>query len=139
MKRRASNISSPPACAITAPIAAALGRLDELPSLLAAASQADIDAALDLAVINNRIEAAKLALQAGASPDRFSSQHSHSQPLHQAALHDNVELLELLIAHGARLDVVDLLWGGTPLGWARYGRKPPHPATIAFLERQMER
>ena len=109
---------------ITAPIAAALGRLDELPSLLAAASQADIDAALDLAVINNRFEAAKLALQAGASPDRFSSQHSHSQPLHQAALHDNVELLELLIAHGARLDVVDLLWGGTPLGWARYGRSP---------------
>jgi ankyrin repeat protein len=118
----------------TAPVAAALDRLDVLPRLLAVASQEEIDVALDLAVINNRLEAARLALRAGANPDRFSSQHAHSQPLHQAALHDNVELLELLIAHGARLDVVDRLWGGTPLGWARYGRKPPCAATIAFLE-----
>lgn len=116
---------------MTAPVAAALGRLDVLPGLLRVASQKQVDEALDLAVINDRIEAARLALQAGAIPDRFSSQHRHSQPLHQAALHDNVAMLELLIAHGARLDVIDSLWGGTPLGWARHGG---NKAATAYLE-----
>ena len=103
---------------LTAPVAAALDRLDVLPELLRAASPAEIEEALDLAVINNRTAAARMALEAGADPDRFASQHRHSQPLHQAALHDNVELVELLLAHGARPDVVDTLWGATPAGWA---------------------
>jgi ankyrin repeat protein len=121
---------------MTAPIAAALGRSDALSDLLASASQQQIDEALDLAVINNRLDAARMALEAGANPDRNSSQHRHSQPLHQAALHDNVELLELLIAHGARLDAVDELWGGTPLGWAKYaGAKSP--SVIAYLQERM--
>lgn len=122
--------------ALTAPIAAALDRRDVLPELLSAATQADIDAALDLAVINNRTEAARLALQAGANPDRFSSQHGHSQPLHQAALHDNIALLDMLVAAGARVDAVDTLWGGTPLGWARHGG---NAAAIAWLEGRMRR
>jgi len=121
--------------AMTAPIAAALGRQDVLPGLLRAASQRQIDEALDLAVINNRTESARLALEAGATPNRFSSQHSNSQPLHQAALHDNVAMLELLISHGAGLDVVDTLWGGTPLGWARHsGNKE----AIAYLEGRLK-
>jgi len=122
--------------ALTAPIAAALDRRDVLPDLLGATTQADIDAALDLAVINNRTEAARLALQAGANPNRFSSQHRHSQPLHQAALHDNVAMLEMLVAAGARPDAVDTLWGGTPLGWARHGG---NAAAIAWLESRMRR
>lgn len=109
---------------LTAPVAAALDRLDVLPELLRAASQAQIDEALDLAVINNRTVAARLALEAGANPDRFASQHRHSQPLHQAALHDNVELVELLMAHGAKPDVVDTLWGATPAGWAWHAGNP---------------
>ncbi|NWG22907.1 MAG: ankyrin repeat domain-containing protein, partial [Pseudorhodoplanes sp.] len=121
---------------MTAPIAAALGRTDALPDLLKSASQREIDEALDLAVINNRLDAARMALAAGANPDRKSSQHRHSQPLHQAALHDNVALLELLIAHGARLDAVDDLWGGTPLGWAMHaGAKSP--SVIAYLQERM--
>ncbi len=116
---------------MTAPIAAALDRLDALPALLRVAGQAEIDEALDLAVINNRTEAARLALAAGARPDRASSQHRHSQPLHQAALHDNVELVTLLMSHGAQPDAVDELWGGTPAGWARHaGNK----AVLACLE-----
>jgi hypothetical protein len=122
--------------AMTAPIAAALGRTDALASLMASASPKEIDEALDLAVINNRIEAVRMALAVGANPDRMCSQHRHSQPLHQAALHDNVALLELLIAHGARLDAVDELWGGTPLGWATYaGAKSA--SVIAYLRQRM--
>lgn len=122
--------------AMTAPIAAALGRTDALADLLQSASHREIEEALDLAVINNRIDAVRMALAAGANPDRNSSQHRHSQPLHQAALHDNVELLELLIAHGARLDAVDELWGGTPLEWAKSaGAKSP--SVIAYLQERM--
>lgn len=120
---------------MTAPIAAALNRTDVLLRLLESASKHEIEEALDLAVINNRTEAARMALEAGAHPDRFSSQHSHSQPLHQAALHDNVDLLELLISRGARLDALDVLSGGTPLGWAMHaGRK----SSIAYLRERMK-
>ena len=120
---------------LTAPVAAALDRLDVLPELLRAASQAQIDEALDLAVINNRTAAARLALEAGADPDRFASQHRHSQPLHQAALHDNVELAELLMAHGAKPDVVDTLWGATPVGWAWHAG---NRAVLACLEDRLK-
>lgn len=119
---------------VTAPIAAALDRLDALPDLLRSATQTELDEALDLAVINNRTEATRLSLEAGANPDRFSSQHRHSQPLHQAALHDNVDLVDLLISHGARLDAVDKLWGGTPYGWACHGE---NRRVIAALEERL--
>src|SRR5690606_4550918 len=102
---------------------------------LRSASRKEIDEALDLGVINNQVEAVRMALAAGANPDRNSSQHAHSQPLHQAALHDNVELLELLIAHGARLDAVDELWGGTPLGWAMHAGAV---SVVAYLEQRMK-
>jgi len=115
---------------LTAPIAAALNRTEELSNLLKSASQTQIDEALDLAVINNRTEAVRMTLAAGANPDRRCSHHSHSEPLHQAALHDNVELLSMLLAHGARPDAVDALWDGTPLGWAMRGG---HDAAIALL------
>jgi ankyrin repeat protein len=115
---------------LTAPIAAALSRTKALGELLQHASQAEIDEALDLAVINNRTEAVRMTLAAGANPNRRSSHHAHSEPLHQAALHDNVEILAMLIAHGARLGSVDALWGGTPLGWAMHGGQA---ASVAFL------
>jgi ankyrin repeat protein len=38
--------------------------------------------------------------------------------LHQAAVDDNVELIELLLARGANRDARDTLWDATPLGWA---------------------
>lgn len=116
---------------LTAPIAAALGRLGPLATQLRSSSQTEKNEALDLAVINNRTEAAKLALEAGATVDRMSTHHQHAQPLHQAALHDNVELVALLIAHGAKTDVVDKLWGGTPIGWARHAG---HQAVIHHLQ-----
>ena len=49
--------------------------------------------------------------------------HKHSQPLHQAALHDDVDLLKLLVEAGASLEARDTLWDGTPLGWAIHNKK----------------
>jgi peptide-methionine (S)-S-oxide reductase len=104
--------------ALTAPMAAALGRGHELTSLLAAATPAERQEALALAVVNGQVEAARLCLDAGADIDAFMPVHSHSTPLHQASVNGDIEMLRLLVARGARLDTRDKLWDGTPLGWA---------------------
>jgi ankyrin repeat protein len=87
--------------------------------------------ALMLAVVNDRVEAARVTLDAGAHPDGHLPLHSHSTPLHHAALQDDVELLELLVARGARTDVRDTLWNGTPHGWAVHEGKPHAAAYLA--------
>ena len=76
-----------------------------------------------MAVINRHLEAARLCLDAGADPNGFLPVHRHSVPLHQAALNDDVELMKLLVERGARLDIRDTLWDGTPLGWAVHNKK----------------
>ncbi|HUS62569.1 MAG TPA: ankyrin repeat domain-containing protein, partial [Acidimicrobiales bacterium] len=44
-------------------------------------------------------------------------------PLHQAAAMGHTEIVELLLANGASVDVVDPQWHGTPLSWAEvFGR-----------------
>jgi ankyrin repeat protein len=118
---------------MTAPIAAAFGRDDELARLLPLASMDDLQTAFGLAVINQRLNAARLCLDAGADVNAYLPVHKHSQALHQAALHNDVALLELLVAHGARLDARDTLWDGTPLGWAVRGKKQAAEAYLRSL------
>jgi len=89
--------------------------------LLAGATQAEKDEALGLATINHEAEAVRLCLEAGADPNAFMPCHTHSTPLHQAALDGRIDLMALLVAYGARLDIEDKLWRGTPLGWAMHG------------------
>ena len=109
--------------AMTAPIAAALGRTDTLAGLLRVATAAEIQRAFGLAAINQQTEAVGLALDAGADPNAFMPVHVHSLALHQAVLDENMALMELLIQHGARTDIADTLWNSTPLGWAIHQKK----------------
>ncbi len=118
---------------LTAGIAAALGDLDRLSALLAEASREEIQRALGLAVINRENAAARMALDAGADPNAFLPVHAHSLPLHQAAIDENLELMELLVARGARTDIADTLWGSTPLGWAIHQGKPRAQAYLEGL------
>jgi peptide-methionine (S)-S-oxide reductase len=117
---------------VTAPVAAARGHAEELSRLLATAAPGEVQTAFGLAVINAHADAARVALDAGADVNAFLPVHGHSVALHQAALHDDVELLELLVARGARADVRDTLWDGTPLGWAIHEQRP---RAAAYLER----
>jgi len=117
---------------LTAGIAAALGDLDRLPALLAEASREEIQRALGLAAINRENVAARMALDAGADPNGFLPVHTHSLPLHQAAIDENLELMELLVSRGARTDIADPLWGATPLDWAIHNGKT---RARAYLER----
>jgi peptide-methionine (S)-S-oxide reductase len=108
---------------LTASIAAALGRDEELKLLLADASPPERQEALALAVVNGQVGAAGLCLDAGADINAFIPVHSHSTPLHQASVNDDVAMLRLLAARGASLDTRDKLWDGTPLGWAVHTKK----------------
>jgi hypothetical protein len=120
---------------MTAPIAAAFGDTSRLPALLASATPDDVQRALGLAVINRQNEAARLALDAGADANGFLPVHTHSLPLHQAVLDENLPLMELLVARGARTDVPDKLWGSTPLGWAIHQNKAKARAWLEVLRR----
>jgi hypothetical protein len=120
---------------LTPSLAAAFGYADDLGRLLAKAGPAEVQTALAMVVINDRTDAARVALDTGADINAFLPAHSHSVALHQAALHDDVDLLELLVARGARADVRDKIWNGTPHGWAVHERKP---RAAACLERVAE-
>jgi peptide-methionine (S)-S-oxide reductase len=119
---------------MTAPIAAALGRVDALRSLLVDASPDDRQESLGLAVINRQLEAARVCLDAGADPNLSLPVHRHAMPLHTATLNGDVEMLKLLVARGARLDTRDTLWNGTPLGWAVHNKKVEAEAYLRSLQ-----
>jgi ankyrin repeat protein len=120
--------------AMTAPIAAALGEHERLRVLLPEADRDDIQTAFGLAVINGRLEAARLALDAGADVNASLPVHAHSSALHQAAVDDDVPLIELLLSRGARTDRRDTIWDGTPLDWATHFNRAN---ARAILERQI--
>ncbi len=107
------------------PVAAGLGRREDAARLLPAADGPSRHAALALAAQHGHAEVVWLLLDAGEDPNRYNPEghHSHSTPLHQAVWADHAEVVRLLVERGARLDVRDKIYQGTPLGWAEYGKK----------------
>ncbi len=107
------------------PAAAALGRLEDALQLLPAANAHDRHRALAWAAQYGHVEIVRLLLDAGEDPSRYNPMgaHSHSTPLHQAALAGHFEVVRLLVGRGARLDLKDTVYQGTPEGWAEYGEQ----------------
>jgi len=107
---------------IDLPAAAALGRTEDFRRLLPLATSDDRHLALALASQFGHIEIVKALLDAGEDPNRYNPLgcHSHSTPLHQAALAGHVDLVRLLVERGARLDMRDILWQGTAADWAAH-------------------
>jgi hypothetical protein len=107
---------------INLPVAAALGRIEDVSRLLPGADAAERHLAFALAVQFNRVEVVRLVLDVGEDPNRYNpvGGHSHSTPLHQAAAGGFGELARVLVERGARLDLKDVLWRGTPADWARH-------------------
>jgi ankyrin repeat protein len=62
-------------------------------------------------------------LDAGEGANRYNppGYHAHSTPLHQAALGGHLDVVELLLAHGADPAAEDTVYHGTALGWALHG------------------
>lgn len=103
--------------------AAGLGRLADARQLLATASGQDRHRALALAAQHGHVEIVRLLLDAGEDPNRYNPKgnHGHSTPLHQAVWSGHDAVVRLLVERGARLDIRDTIYEGTPLGWAEYG------------------
>lgn len=122
---------------IDAHLAATFGDTAKLQKLLSVGSRELIDEAFGLAVINRHVDAARIALRAGANVDGFIPIHSHGTALHQAAASDDAATIAFLLAEGARTDIRDTLWDGTPLDWARFAKNRAAEAALEKHEREV--
>jgi len=100
--------------------AAGLGRVEDVRRLLPGTDARGRHLALAFAAQLGQAEVVRLLLDAGEDPDRFNPEgaHGHATPLHNAVLGGHMDVVRLLVERGARLDIEDRIWRGTPLGWA---------------------
>lgn len=115
--------------------AAGLGQVEEAKRLLREADAESKQAALALAAQHGHTDIVRLLLDAGEDPNRYNPEgfHSHSVPLHQAVAAGHFGAVRLLVEHGARLDLCDKIYDGTPLGWAEHCNQP---AIAKYLREQ---
>jgi Ankyrin repeats (3 copies) len=121
---------------INLPVAAVLGKFEESQNLLATADDSDRRKALALASQYGREAIVQLLLDAGVDPNGYRGFHSHSTPLHQAALGGHEHVARLLLEHGASADARDLLWHGTPADWARHEGRTELEEFLRVVERK---
>jgi hypothetical protein len=126
---------------INLPLAAALRNVERFRELFPTANARDRHLTLALASQFNGIEIVRLLLDAGEDPNRYNpvGGHSHSTPLHQAAAGGHTEMVRLLVERGARLDMKDVLWHGTPAGWAQHEGKLETEAYLRTQESAREK
>jgi ankyrin repeat protein len=100
--------------------AAGLGRLADVRQLLPSADPESRHRALALAAQHGHLDIVRLLLEAGEDPNQFNPKdnHPHSTPLHQAVLAGHDAVVRLLVERGARLDIKDTVYQGTPRDWA---------------------
>jgi len=111
----------------TLPAAAGLGRVEQARQLLPAADSLARHRALALASQHGHVEIVRMLLDAGEDPSRYNpdGNHAHSTPLHQAVWSGKMDVVQLLVERGARMDLRDTVYQGTPLDWAVYGKIKP--------------
>jgi ankyrin repeat protein len=102
--------------------AAATGRVEDVRRTLPTANAELRHRALAWAAQFGHIDIVRMLLDSGEDPNRYNPEgtHSHSTPLHQAALAGHGDVVRLLVERGARLDIPDIHHQGTPLQWAEY-------------------
>jgi hypothetical protein len=125
---------------MTLPIAAALNSLADVQRLLGTANSTERHLALVIASQIGWTEVVRLLMDAGEDANRYNplGGHSHTTPLHQAALIGNDALVRLLIEHGANPNTRDLMWDGTPADWARHEGHLQVEAYLRGLETKPE-
>ena len=121
---------------MTLATALCLERWADAERLGSAATPRDRQFALTLAALKGKAEAVRRLLAAGGvdvsavSPELYS----HATPVHHAVSAGSLPTVELLVAAGARLDVRDTAYDGTPLDWAMHlGKRPPFSEIAAYL------
>jgi ankyrin repeat protein len=91
--------------------AAGLGRIDQVQQLLPTAAADDRHRALALAAQFGHAGIVRQLVEAGEDPNRFNPEgnHSHSTPMHQAALVGHLAVVRTLVELGARTDIKDFV------------------------------
>jgi ankyrin repeat protein len=105
--------------------AAGLNRANDVLRLMPGANADDRHRALALAAQLGHVDIVRRLLDEGEDPNRYNPKaaHAHTTPLHQAIWRGHAEVVRLLVERGARLDIRDTIYQGTPLGWAMYGKR----------------
>jgi hypothetical protein len=125
---------------MTLPIAAALNSAEDVRRLLGTSSGAERHLGMVIASQIGWTEVVRVLLDAGEDPNRYNplGGHSHTTPLHQAALIGNEELVRLLIERGANPNTRDLMWDGTPADWAKHEGHAEVETYLRGLEKKKE-
>ena len=123
---------------MTLPVAAALNSVEGVRRLLGSSSASQRHLALVIASQIGWTEVVRILLEAGEDPNRYNplGGHSHTTPLHQAALIGNEPLVRLLLERGADPNMRDLMWNGTPADWARHEEHTEVEALLRKLEKK---
>lgn len=107
-------------------VAICINRQDAIPGLLENANKEDKQLALMASAFYGKPDMLSLLLKNGADASGYiqssSRFHSHATPLHQAVSSGSLNAVKVLIDAGARLDLKDKIYEGTPEEWARYMR-----------------
>lgn len=109
---------------LTLPVAVGLERMDDVKRMTENTSADEKLVALAAAAFYGKHHIISFLLAAGTDPNHQPKDmmgfHGHATPLHQAVYSGSLDAVKLLVEAGARLDVPDKAYGGTPLGWAGY-------------------
>ena len=105
--------------------AGGVGRLDVVKAffdqeghLTSDATPDDMKSAFKWACSYGHIDVVRFLIDRGID---VGERHRGETPLHVAAGGGHLEIVSVLLARGARVDVRDEMWDGTPLGWALFG------------------
>jgi peptide-methionine (S)-S-oxide reductase len=109
---------------LTLAMAVCLERMDDINHIAALAGNDEKLIAITAASFYGKANMIKRLLEMDIDPNGFpeakSGFHSHATPLHQAVSSGSLNAVKLLVEAGARLDVRDKIYNGTPLGWAAH-------------------
>ena len=120
--------------------AAGVGRIDVVQGFFGddaggsrtSVSKAAVAEAFAFACIYGQPGVVEFLLQKGFEVDAELRSHGAGHTgLHVAAYHGHLEVVRLLLSHGARVEAIDKTWGTPPLKWALTGWSSEEPADAA--------
>ena len=116
---------------LTLAVAIGLDRMPDVINMTATAGKEELLLALAVAGFYGKPNMVAYLLSLGADPNGYPQNnagfHTHATPLHQAVYSGSLDAVKLLVEAGARLDLKDKVYEGTPLGWAEYMEKEESP------------
>ena len=109
-------------CTLTLTAAICLNHKEDIERLARDATPDELQVALVAAAFFGKAAMLSYLLQKGVDPNNFpengSGFHSHATALHQAVYSGNQDAVKVLANAGARFDLTDKVYGGTPVDWA---------------------